>query len=209
MSTTTIGEASTGAAPDPEGRVRGRRGRTRAARSGPAITLTGRGGVVMLAAAGLLGALLSRWLEWPSLAGGFFAAGCVLAALATRPADLLTLAVSPPAVFLAVTLVAEILTSFGEPSPLRGTALGVLSSLAATAPWLFGGTLLLLAITVPRGLPANIRDLRGRLAGSRLFETEENENPVRWEEPPARPRARHRAPREAPREEPRQGEDTA
>ncbi|MFI0351563.1 DUF6542 domain-containing protein [Actinomadura sp. 9N407] len=171
--------------------MRGHRGRA-AARSGPAITLTGRGGVVVLFAVGLLGALPARWFDAPLLAGAGFAIGCVLAALATRPADLLTLAVSPPAVFLVITLIAETVTAIGEPSMLRGAALGVLASLASTAPWLFGGTVLVLAITVPRGLPANIRELRGRLAGSRLFETEENENPVRWEEPPATPRS-HRA----------------
>ncbi|MEW2359560.1 DUF6542 domain-containing protein [Spirillospora sp. NPDC029432] len=174
--------------------MRGQRGRA-AARTGAAITLTGRGGVVVLFAAGLLGALPARWFDAPLLAGAAFAIGCALAALATRPADLLTLAVSPPAVFLAVTLLAEIVTSIGEGSLLQGVALGVLASLAATAPWLFGGTLLLLAISVPRGLPAAVRDLRGRLAGGRLFETEENENPVRWEEPPA-PRGRRAAPRQ-------------
>jgi hypothetical protein len=190
--------------------VRGHRGRA-AARSGAAITLTGRGGVVVLFAAGLLGALLARWFESPLLGGAGFVIGCVLAALATRPADLLTLAVSPPAVFLAVTLVAEIVSAVGEQSMLRGAALGVLASLASTAPWLFGGTLLVLAITVPRGLPADIRELRGRLAGGRLFETEENENPVRWEEPPAAPRS-HRADRPAkpqpqPQPEPERSEE--
>ena len=39
----------------------------------------------------------------------------------------------------------------------------------------------------------NVRELRGRLRGSRLFEQEENENPVRWEEPPV---GRHRVARE-------------
>jgi hypothetical protein len=93
-------------------------------------------------------------------------------------------------------------TGLGEDSFLRGTALGVLGSLASTAPWLFGGTLLVLAITVPRGLPACIRDLRARLAGGRLFETEENENPVRWEEPPAPPRHRASPPERERTEDP-------
>ncbi|MFC5752009.1 DUF6542 domain-containing protein [Actinomadura rugatobispora] len=165
---------------------------SRAKSAGPSVTLTGRGGVVVLFAISLLGALLGRWLDLGVLAGGSFLAGCALAALATRQADLLTLAVSPPAVFLAVTVLAETITGLGGPSPLRGIALGVLTALAGTAPWLFGGTLLVLVITVPRGLPANVRELRGRLAGSRLFDQEENENPVRWEEPPARSRSRSR-----------------
>ncbi|XVQ12607.1 DUF6542 domain-containing protein [Spirillospora sp. CA-255316] len=192
MSSPPVRDAPPGASPDAGGRVRRQRGGARrdpgprARSAGASITLTGRGGVVVLTAIALLGALLSRWLDFGVLAGASFLAGCVLAALATRRADLITLAVSPPAVFLAVTVLAEIVTALGDPSPVRGVALGVLTALAGTAPWLFGGTLLVLLITVPRGLPANIRELRGRLAGSRLFEQEENENPVRWEEPPAR-----------------------
>ncbi|GAA3944608.1 hypothetical protein GCM10023085_28300 [Actinomadura viridis] len=181
-------------------RDRARKDRARrdpaAAPAGGPVTLTGRGGVVVLFAAGLLGALLSRWLDAPVLAGAGFATGCVLAALATRPADLLPLAVSPPVVFLAVTILAELVTGIGEDSLLRSVAVGVLAALAATAPWLFGGTLLVLVITVPRGLLANVRELRGRLAGSRLFEQEENENPVRWEEPPSTARTRRREPQD-------------
>ena len=188
MSTPPVRDASAGASPDAGSRVRSQRDRPRrAARPRPRsaagpVTLTGRGGVVVLFGLALLGGLLSRWLDFGVLAGASFLAGCVLAALATRPADLLTLAVSPPAVFLAVTVLAETVTGLGGPSPLRGIALGVLAALAGTAPWLFGGTLLVVLITLPRGLLRNVRDLRRRLAGSRLFEQEENENPVRWEE---------------------------
>jgi hypothetical protein len=140
--------------------------------------------VVLVFVAGLAGAVLARWLGMPVLSGAGFATGCVLAALATRPADLLTLVVSPPAAFLVVTVLTELAVGLGEPSPARSVTVGVLSALAANASWLFGGTLVTLAIALPRGLPGNVRELRGRLHGSRLFEQEENENPVRWEEPP-------------------------
>ena len=69
-------------------------------------------------------------------------------------------------------------------SLLRALTVGLLTSLASTAPWLFFGTLLVLVITVFRGLPANVRELRGKLVGVRLFEKEDNENPVRWDESP-------------------------
>jgi len=160
--------------------------RLRSASSGGAsITLTGRGGIVVMFGTGLVGALFSHWLDMQVLAGLSFAAGCALAALTTRPADLLTVAVSPPAVFFAVTVIAEFLTTVGEGSLMRGMAVGLLTSLAATAPWLFAGTILVLVIAFPRGLLTTFNELRDKLVGSRLFEEEENENPVRWDESPA------------------------
>ncbi|MFD0905490.1 DUF6542 domain-containing protein [Actinomadura sediminis] len=166
--------------------------RSRAAPTGP-VTLTGRGGVVVVFGTAVLCGLLSRWLDMPLLAGGGFTVGCVLAALATRPADLLTLAVSPPLAFFLATLIAEFVTTLGQGSLLRGVAVGVLTALAGTAPWLFFGTLLVLLITLPRGLLTNVRELRDKLAGVRLFEEEENENPVRWDDSPSSP-ARHAPP---------------
>ncbi|MEU5880294.1 DUF6542 domain-containing protein [Spirillospora sp. NPDC047279] len=207
----SVSDAPGGASPAPGGPVRrdggapGPRLRSAAAGNGP-IALTGRGGIVVIFGVGLLGALFSRGLETPMLAGLAFAAGCALAAFATRPADLLTLAVSPPLVFLAVTLVAEIMTSLGEDSLFRGIAVGMITALASTAPWLFLGTILVIGIGAPRGLVTAYRELRDKLVGSRLFEEEENENPVRWDETPAAgartERSRHarREPR-APRSE--------
>ncbi|WP_433245830.1 DUF6542 domain-containing protein [Actinomadura nitritigenes] len=166
-------------------------GRQRAASSrrshaaGPgAVTLTGRGGVVLMFGAALVCALLSRWLGVGLLAGAGFAIACALAAFATRPADLLTIAVSPPLVFFLATVLAEIADALGHGSLLRALTVGLLTSLASTAPWLFFGTLLVLVITMFRGLPANVRELRGKLVGVRLFEKEDNENPVRWDESP-------------------------
>ncbi|WP_019629487.1 DUF6542 domain-containing protein [Actinomadura atramentaria] len=163
--------------------------RPRPAGRNPAA-LTGRGGIVVLFAAALAGALAAHWTGTGVLAGLAFLLGCAAAALLTRPADLLTLAVSPPLVFFAATLAAVIVVNAGEQSPVRSIALGLLTALAGTAPWLFAGTVLVVVVTAPRGMLAQVRDLRGRLAGLRLFHEEENADPVRWDdsrrrEPPA------------------------
>ena len=172
------------------GRRRGTGRRSRAAVPGSPVTLTGRGGIVVMFAAGVVCGLLSRWFGVPLLAGAGFAIGCALAAFATRPADLLTLVVSPPLVFFAATVTVVVATTLGQGSLLRGLTVGLLAALAATAPWLFFGTLLVLAVCLARGLMTNVRELRDKLVGVRLFEKEENENPVRWDESPATARER-------------------
>ncbi|HEY8481241.1 MAG TPA: DUF6542 domain-containing protein [Spirillospora sp.] len=170
--------------------MRGRRASSPRPRSAGAtaaaspVTLTGRGGIVVMFAAGVVCGLLSRWFDAPMIAGAGFAIGCALAAFATRPADLLTLVVSPPLVFFAATLTAEIITTLGNGSLLRSVTVGVLTSLASTAPWLFFATALVVVVSLARGLMTNVRELRDKLAGIRLFEKEENENPVRWDESP-------------------------
>ncbi|REE96059.1 hypothetical protein DFJ69_1481 [Thermomonospora umbrina] len=156
----------------------------RAGRS--ATTVTGRGGIVILFVVGLLGALASRWFDLGAAAGPGFVAGCVLAALTTRPADLLTLAVCPPLVFLLVTVVAEVLTSLGGESLGREVLVGLATTMATTAPWLFLGTLLVVVIALPRGLPTTVREFRTRLAGSRILAEDESQDPVRWDESPRR-----------------------
>ncbi|MFG2085584.1 MULTISPECIES: DUF6542 domain-containing protein [unclassified Spirillospora] len=148
------------------------------------ITLTGRGGIVVMFGTGVVCGLLSRWFGVPLLAGAGFAIGCALAAFATRPADLLTLVVSPPLVFFAAAFAVEFATTLGNGSLVRGITVGLLTTLASTAPWLFFGTLLVAGICLARGLMTNVRELRDKLAGIRLFEKEENENPVRWDESP-------------------------
>ncbi|NKZ06340.1 DUF6542 domain-containing protein [Actinomadura latina] len=157
--------------------------RSRSAGGSP-VTLTGRGGIVVMFATGVVCGLLSHWFGVPLLAGAGFAIGCALAAFATRPADLLTLVVSPPLMFFAATFTVVFATTLGQGSLLRGVTVGVLTALAATAPWLFFGTLLVLVICLARGLMTNVRELRDKLVGVRLFEKEENENPVRWDESP-------------------------
>ncbi|MEV5568435.1 DUF6542 domain-containing protein [Spirillospora sp. NPDC052269] len=187
MSTSTVREAPDGASPGPGGPVRQNASSRRSRPSGPSnpITLTGRGGVALILAAALLGALLARWVDVSLLAGGLFVAGCVLAALLTRPADLPTLVVSPPLACFAATVIAELAADGG---PLTRTlSLGLLSALAGIAPWLFLGTLLALGIAFPRGLPGAMRDLRARLARGRTLAEDDDVDPVRWEEPASRP----------------------
>lgn len=193
MSSSSVRDVPGGTSPVPGGPVRGRRGASSsrpAARPSSAaspaspIALTGRGGAVVIFGAGVVCGLLSRWLGVPLLAGAGFAIGCALAAFATRPADLLTLVVSPPLVFFAATFAVEFATTLGNGSLVRGVTVGVLTTLAATAPWLFFGTVLTVVICLSRGLMTNVRELQDKLAGVRLFEKEENENPVRWDESP-------------------------
>lgn len=170
------------------GRVRASDGGSPARR---AVALTGRGGIVAIYAAALAGALLADGTGL--LAGLGFLLGCALAALLTRPADLLTLAVSPPVVFLAATATAAVVLNAGEDAPLRAIAVALLTALAATAPWLFAGTVLVLAVGVPRGLLLQFRELRKRLAGLRLFHEEENADPVRWDDSRRREPPSHHA----------------
>ncbi|MEV0662551.1 DUF6542 domain-containing protein [Actinomadura luteofluorescens] len=184
MSSSTVRDAPGGASPSPERSARRRRGGPPRSESAGPVTLTGRGGIVVMFAAGVLCGLLSRWFGVPLLAGAGFAIGCALAAFATRPADLLTLVVSPPLVFLAATLTVVLATTLGGGSLLRGVTVGVFTALAATAPWLFFGTLLVVVICLARGVLTNARELHDKLVGVRLFEKEENENPVRWDESP-------------------------
>lgn len=180
----SVRDAPGGASPASGGPVSRQHGaRSRSASAGP-ITLTGRGGIVVMFATGVVCGLLSRWFGVGILAGAGFAIGCALAAFATRPADLLTLVVSPPLVFFAATLTVVFMTTLGDGSLLRGVTVGVFTALAGTAGWLFFGTLLVLVICLARGLMTNVRELRDKLVGVRLFEKEENENPVRWDESP-------------------------
>lgn len=187
----TASEASQAASPGREGTVRRRPGassRLRAGAPGSSTPLTGRGGIVVIFAVGLLGALLARFPGFGLLTGVGFVVGCLLAALATRAADLLTLVVSPPLAFFLVIMISELLAALGTESAWRSLIVGLMTTLASTAPWLFLGTALVLGIAIPRGLLANIRELRRRLAGLRLFHEEENADPVRWDESPRRDR---------------------
>jgi Domain of unknown function (DUF6542) len=147
------------------------------------ISLTGRGAIVVIFTIGLLGALLAPKLGLGLMAGVLFVVGCVLAAIATRRADLPTLAVSPPMVFLAATVVAQCVFAMDDTSFPRGLFAGLMLALAAGAPWLFLGTALVIAIAFSRGMLGDLRDLRARLAAVRRLrpETDPDEDPVRWD----------------------------
>lgn len=147
-------------------------------------TLTGRGGLVVMFAATGLGALLG----YHTFQGVVFCLACVVAAALTRRSDLLTVAVSPPAIFFVVSLIAALLGGLGDHSFLVSVLLSVGTSLTEGAPWLFLGTLLMLAITLPRGLPKNIAELRTRVAADNPFRLADTrlrrraEDPVQWDE---------------------------
>jgi hypothetical protein len=152
--------------------------------AGPAVTLTGRGGLVVVFASTLLGSAAGAVLDLREAQGVLFVAGCLLAVLATRRTDLLPLVVSPPLVFLLVSLLAAALASFGERSFLVSVALTVMTALTANVPWLFLGTVGVVVIAVPRGLPACLRELGERVAADGPFRRKggEDDDPVRWDE---------------------------
>jgi hypothetical protein len=155
-------------------------GTVRRRSAGSSITLTGRGGIVLMLGAGLLSAFLGSLLDMAVLPGLGFVAGCVLAAVTTRKSDLLTLVVSPPLVFLVISVITEFAASTGEPSVLRSVLVGVVTTFASSAPWLFAGTALVVLIALPRGLPAALRNLRAARPQPRLA-SEGDDDPVRWD----------------------------
>lgn len=162
-------------------------------RSAGAVTLTGRGGVVVVFAFTLLGAIVDGLFGTRSAQGFLFVAGCLLAALTTRRTDLLTLVVSPPLLFFLVSLVVAVTGSLGERSFVISLLLTLATSLTSSVPWLFLGAVLVVLITVPRGLPANLRDLSLRVAADNPFRgrtslrgrKDADDDPVRWDETPA------------------------
>ncbi|MCW2947889.1 MAG: hypothetical protein JWR24_4606 [Actinoallomurus sp.] len=162
--------------------------------AGSAITLTGRGGVVVVFGCTLLGAVGGSLFGLRSAQGFLFVVGCLLAVLTTRRTDLLTLVVSPPLIFFLVSLLSALAGSLGEKSFLISALLTVVTTLTSSVPWLFVGAVLVVAVAVPRGLPANLRELSERVAADNPFRgraslrggKNEDDDPVRWDETPGR-----------------------
>lgn len=174
------------ASPPPGGK------RRRRPPTGPAVTLTGRGGIVVVFASTLLGAIFSGLFGLHAAQGFLFVLGCLLAVLTTRRTDLLVLVVSPPLIFFFVSLVGAAAGSFGERSFIVSMLLTLITTLTSNVPWLFVGALLVLLIAVPRGLPANLRELRASIAADNPFrgrtslrgrKNDDDDDPVRWDEP--------------------------
>ena len=138
-----------------------------------AIRLTGRGAMLGIFGVCFFGLVISDWLHWGVLTGGAFVAASALAAAKTQRTDLLTIAVSPPALFLAAVVCGKALVSPG--SLLLSTTEGTLITLANTAPWLIAGTILSLIIAFSRGLWGNVRTLTTDLRG----------DPIRRQSPPS------------------------
>ena len=111
------------------------------------IKLTARGAVVGLFVASLLGLLVAAWTGWTAVADAMFVMSCGVVAYYTRVPGLRTVMVSPPLTFLAGLVCAELITAPDSFS----AAEGILVTLATSAPWLFTGTALTIAIAFGRG----------------------------------------------------------
>lgn len=117
------------------------------------LRLTARGAIVMLFVITLVGL--------PFLPGPAFVAACLAAVLLVRPRDLLPLVVTPPLVFFAAAVVVELVRALGSGSMLQTFGLGMFTALSSGAPWLFASSALALGVAWVRGLPANLREMRG------------------------------------------------
>ncbi len=147
------------------------------------IKLTGRGAVVVLFGATFLGLLFADWPGWSALGDVFFLLACGAVTRYTRPGGLRAVVVSPPLTFLAADVFAQVLTASGG----FAVAEGILVTLATSAPWLFLGTGLTIAIAFGRGwrprrprLPTVLTgDLRAAVRDVRPSRTAGNERWVR------------------------------
>jgi hypothetical protein len=151
--------------------------------------MTARGAVVVMFSVFFAGTLAAGWLHAELLAGLAFVAGCALAACYTRREAMLTVAVTPPLLFMAALVISELLSSHGDTvrRTLTSGAEGTILTLAAVAPWLFAGVIIALILAMFRGLPQCVRDLRSELHGDLGLR-----GPARRE--PAAPPGRHEPP---------------
>jgi hypothetical protein len=140
--------------------------RASSARGGDAVAaarLTGRGAMLAMFSLFFPGTLTSGWLHLGALAGISFLAGCVLAGLYTKREDLLLVLTTPPLIFLAAVICVTAMSSNG--GGVLSSVSGIALILAAAAPWLFAGELAIIVISLFRGLPRSIRNLRADLRG--------------------------------------------
>jgi len=111
------------------------------------VKLTGRGGVVALFAACFLGLLVAAWTGWSAFADVLFVMTCGLVACYTRTSGLRTVVVCPPLAFFTGSVLTQVLTA----PDTFSAAVGILVTLASSAPWLFTGAALTVAIALGRG----------------------------------------------------------
>ena len=121
----------------------------------PGTRLTGRGGVVIVFAACLLGMVVADWAHWGELADAVFFMASSLTAYYVRPSGLLPVVVSPPLLFFFACVLEKVLVSSGLLAAFSGTVV----ALADSAGWLLAGTGLTIAIALARGLRSEIRAL--------------------------------------------------
>jgi hypothetical protein len=129
--------------------------------------VTVRGAMVAMFGIFLFCSLVAGWLNFGVLTGLGYVASCVLAPFLVRRHAQLHVVVAPPAIFMAVVVLTQVLTAQGTSrhgrvlSVLEGTAL----TLAAVAPWLFAGTLLGVWASAQRGLRQCMRELLAEFRG--------------------------------------------
>jgi hypothetical protein len=111
------------------------------------ITLTGRGAVLALFAGCFLSLLIAAGTGWSVFADVMFVMTCGVVTCYTRASGLRVVVVCPPLAFFAGSVLAEVLTA---PSAFLA-AERVLVLLGRSAPWLFTGTALTIAIALGRG----------------------------------------------------------
>jgi hypothetical protein len=122
------------------------------------IKLTGRGAVVSLFVTSLFGLLVAAWTGWSAVADALFLISCGLVASYTRKSGLRIVVVCPPLAFMAGSVGAQLIAA----PDTFSAAEDILVSLATSAPWLFTGTALVIAIALGRGWrPARWRGFGG------------------------------------------------
>jgi hypothetical protein len=129
--------------------------------------VTTRGAVLGMFVICLIACLLAAWLHSDVVAGAGFVAGGILAPLYARRDAQLHIVISAPFVFLLAEIGTQLLTAQGSSS--RGSTMSVVEgtflTLADVAPWLFTGTAICVGVSLTRGLPQCVRDLRAGLRG--------------------------------------------
>lgn len=139
----------------------------------PPARMTGRGAMLAMFALFFTGAIVADLLHVGFLAGLSFLAGCGLAARFAKRTALLAVVVCPPLIFLVAVICAEAVPASSDTghSGLLAAAEGTILTLAAAAPWLFGGEALGLTLALFRGLPRCVRDLGIELRGADVTHT--------------------------------------
>jgi hypothetical protein len=145
------------------GQPPGRGTRGGPARPAAAARLTARGAALAMFSLFFPGTLTSGWLNLGALAGVSFLVGCVLAGLYTKREDLLLVVTTPPLIFLAAVICVTAVSSDG--GGVLSAVGGIALALSAAAPWLFAGELAIIVISLFRGLPRSVRNLRADLRG--------------------------------------------
>lgn len=130
--------------------------------------------MLALLAASFLGLLIAAWTGWRLFADVMFVTACGVVTCYTRFSGLRAVVVCPPLAFLAGSVLAQAITA----ADAFSAAVGVLVTLATSAPWLFTGAGLTVAIALGRGwrpelavlasLRGALRDIRPR--GDRWIE---------------------------------------